>query len=218
MNDALATRSDWARRLREPSLALGLILAAAWFAPLVSGWTLVLQSVLGIGAVFVIIRSMMRDGVDPSDLGLRVDNLLVSSFTLLLTVLPLAVVHLFAGEPGFRWGRVPTYFVWALFQQFVVVAGAWRHFARRARSLTTWRSGLGAAALAAGFFALAHAPNLVLMGLVFGAEIAWLVCFTRFPNLFALALVHSLAAIVVKHDLVPGLLSSLKVGVRYWWP
>jgi hypothetical protein len=204
--------------LREPSVVLGAILAAAWLAPLVSGWNVVLQSVLGAGAVLVMIRSAMRDGVKPSDLGLRVDNLVVSSLFLLLTVVPLAALHLLVGKPGFHWSRVAVYFVWAFLQQLVIVVGAWRHFPQPPLSSMTWRSGLGAAAIAAGFFALAHAPNVVLMELVFGAELLWLMCFPRLRNLFALALVHALAANVVRDDLVPGWLPSLKVGVRYWWP
>jgi CAAX prenyl protease-like protein len=210
--------ASWIRRLREPSLVLGAILAAAWLAPLVSGWILMLQSVLGAGALLVIIRSAMRDGVAPSELGLRVDNLFVSSLFLLITIVPLAAVHLLVGKPGFRWSRVPTYLVWAFFQQLLIVAGAWRHFLQPTLSLMTWRSGLGAAVVAAGFFALAHAPNVPLMGLVFGAELVWLIAFIRLRNVFALALVHSLAANVVRHDLVPGYLSSLKVGIRYWSP
>jgi hypothetical protein len=53
---------------------------------------------------------------------------------------------------------------------------------------------------------------------VFGAELVWLFCFTRFSNLFALALAHSVAAIVVKHDLVPTWLPSMKVGLGLLWP
>jgi len=219
MDDASATTTGWVRRLREPALVFAAFLAAAWLAPLVSGWRLLLQSVLGIGAALAIVRSAMRDGVAPSELGLRVDNLFASSFLLLLlTVLPLAPVHMLAGGPSFRPSEVLIYLGWAFFQQFVVVAGVWRHFCRRTGAMTTWRSGLGAAALAAFLFALAHAPNLLLMGLVFGAEVVWLVCFTRFRNLFALALAHSLAAIVVKHDLVPRWLPSMKVGLGYWQP
>ncbi len=123
-----------------------------------------------------------------------------------------------AGKPGLRSIEVLIYFAWALLQQFVIVAGAWRHFRQPTGSVTGWRSDAGAATLAAGVFALAHAPNLVLMGLVFGAELVWLICFTRFRNLFALALAHTLAAIVVQQDLVPAWLSTMKVGLRYWRP
>ena len=115
MNDNSARRTSWIRRLREPSLVFGAILAAAWLAPLASGWSLMLQSVLGAGAVLVIIRGAVRDGVAPSEVGLRADNLFVSSLLLLLTVVPLAAVHLLVGKPGLRWSRVPTYLVWRSF-------------------------------------------------------------------------------------------------------
>ncbi len=85
-----------------------------------------MQVVLGIGALLAIIRSAMRDGVALSDLGLRVDNLVVSSFVfLLLTVPPLAAVHMLVGKPGLRSGEVLTYLAWAFFQQFVIVVGFW---------------------------------------------------------------------------------------------
>jgi hypothetical protein len=217
MDAALETMT--VRRLRAPAVVFGVFVAAAWLAPLLPAWRLVLQALLGMGALLAVIRNAMRDGVPLSELGLRADNLLASSFLLLLvTVLPLAAMHMLAGRPGFRPSEVLIYFGWALFQQFVVVAGFWRYFRRPTGTTTTWRSGLGAAVPSAGLFALAHAPNLALMGLVFAAELVWLVCFTRFRNLFALALAHSLAAIAVKHDLVPGWLSSMKVGLGYWRP
>jgi hypothetical protein len=219
MEDTLASTTGWGRRLREPVLVLGVFLAAAWLAPLVPDWRWAVQSVLGIGAVLAIVRSAIRDGVAFSELGLRVDNFPTSFVIfLVLTLLPLTAVRGLASDPGFGTSEVLTYFGWALFQQFIVVAGVCRHFRPRRGPTSTWRGGLGACALAAGLFALAHAPNLVLMGLVFGAELVWLVCFTRFRNLFALALAHSLAAIVVKHHLVPGWLPTMKVGLRYWRP
>jgi hypothetical protein len=205
--------------LREPALVFGVFLAAAWLPPLTPEWRLALQAVLGIGALLAVIRNVIRDGVTPSDLGLRVDNLPASSvLILLLTVLALAPVHMVAGKPGLRPSEVLIYLPWAFFQQLVVVAGFWRYFWRPAGAATTWGRAVGAAALAAGLFALAHSPNVALMGLVFAAELVWLVCFSRFRNLFALALAHSVAAIVVKHDLVPGWLPTMKVGLGYWWP
>jgi len=196
-----------------------VFLAAAWLPAPGSLWRLALQAVLGIAAAVAIVRNTVRDGVALRELGVRADNLFVSSAVLLLvTVLPLAVVHRLAGRPGLRPGEVPIYFGWALFQQFVIVAGFWRYLRRPTGAVTTWTSDIGAAAFTAALFALAHAPNLVLMAIVFVAELVWLICFTRFRNVLALALAHSVAAIVVKHDLVPGWLPSMKVGLGYWWP
>jgi hypothetical protein len=219
MEDLSEPTIGWLRRLREPAFVFGLFLAAAWLPAPASLWRLALQGVLGIAASVVIVRSAIQGRVGLSELGSRVDNLVPSSFVfLLVTAVPLAAVHRLAGKPGLRPGEVFIYTGWALFQQFVVVAGFWRHFRPATPEWTTWRTDLAAAAITAALFALAHAPNLVLMGLVFGAELVWLVCFTRFRNIFALALAHSVAAIVVKHDLVPGWLASMKVGFGYWWP
>ncbi len=217
MDDATATGTRSVRRFREPALVLGVFLAAAWLAPLAPEWTLALQATLGIGALVVIVRNAMRDGIASSELGFRIDNLFASSLVfLLVTVLPLAAAHRLAGRSGFRPTGVFVYLGWAFFQQFVVVAGFWRYF-REPTGTRSWWSTAGAAALTAALFALVHAPNLGLMGLVFAAELVWLVCFSRFRNLFALALAHSVAAIAVKHDLVPSWLPSMKVGLGYWW-
>jgi hypothetical protein len=207
------------RRLREPALVLGAIAAAAWLAPLAGRGTLTLQSVIGVAAGLAVVRSARRDRVSLSELGVRVDNLPVSSVVFLgLTLLPLAPVLGLARERDLRPGEVAAYFAWALLQQFGVVAAFWRHLRPGTGPWRSWGSELGAAAFAAGLFALAHAPNVALMGLVFGAELVWLAGFTRFRNLFALALAHSLAAIVVKHGLVPDWLPSMTVGLRYWRP
>jgi hypothetical protein len=207
------------RRLREPALVLGAIAAAAWLAPLAGRWTLTLQSVIGVVVGLAVVRSARMDGVAPSELGVRVDNLPGSLLAFLaLTLLPLMAMWGLARGAHLRLGEVAAYLGWALFQQLGVVAAFWRHLRPGTGPWRSLWSELGAAALAAGLFALAHAPNARLMGLVFGAELVWLVGFTRFRNLFALALAHSLAAIVVKHCLVPPWLPSMKVGLGYWRP
>jgi hypothetical protein len=196
--------TKWGRRLREPALILGAVLAAAWLAPLAGDWRWALQLGIGIAVVLAVFRSATMDGVALAELGVRVDNFPSASVAFLALTLCL--------------GEVAVYLGWALLQQFGVVAGFWRHLRPGNGPWRSWGGELGAATLAAGLFALAHAPNVRLMGLVFGAELVWLACFTRFRNLFALALAHSLAAIVVKHELVPHWLSSMKVGLGYWRP
>jgi hypothetical protein len=198
-------------------LVLALFLAAAWLAPLAPEARLALQSLLGIAALVVIMRSAVHDRVPLSELGLRVDNVVGSTaFFLAVTLLPLSAVWWLTGAHRFRSRDVLAYVAWALFQQFVVVAGVWRHFRPQTGRPSTWRSDVGPAALAAGLFAAAHAPNLKLIAIVFGAELVWLIGFTRFRNLFALALAHAVAAVVVKNSLLPGWLHSMKVGLGYW--
>jgi len=196
----------------------GLYLAAAWLAPLAPGGRRAVQAALGAGALLVLARGVRRDGVAPRELGLRVDNLVGSAvFFLALDAVPLVPVLGRAGLPDIAPGEVLTYSAWALFQQLLVTAGFWRHF-RDPAGRSSLRDAVRASALAAAVFALAHAPNLPLMGLVFGAELVWLLGFSRFRSLFALALAHALAALVIKHALVGGWLPTMKVGLGYWRP
>jgi hypothetical protein len=205
-------------RLREAALVFGLFLAATWLAPLVPGARRPLQAAIGLIALVILVRAVRRDGVAPSELGLRVDNLLGAAlfFLALDAVLLLSVIGR-AGLRAIRPEEVLIYGAWALFQQFVVAAAFWRVF-RPAAGRASIAKEAGASALAAALFAAAHAPNLPLMGLVFAAELVWLLGFTRFRNLFALALAHALAALVVKHALVGAWLPSMKVGLGYWRP
>jgi CAAX prenyl protease-like protein len=207
-----------ASRLGEGALVFGLFLAAAWLAPLFPGARLGLQAVIGTAALLVIVAGVRRDGVAPSELGLRLDNFFGAAAVFLFLDAVALVPHAgFAGPHDVRARDVLVYCAWALFQQLVVTAGFWRHFRP-----TTGRASSGdelrASAAAAALFALAHAPNLPLMGLVFGAELVWLLAFSRFRNLFALALAHAVAALVVKHELVGTWLQTMKVGLGYWRP
>jgi len=178
------------------------------------------QAFLGMAVLAVLFRGVRRDGVAASELGVRVDNLLAAVlFFLALDAVPLLSVLGRAGVEDMRRSidsqEVLTYWAWALFQQFLVTAGFWRHF-RSAAGGGSAGDELRAAALAATVFALAHAPNGPLMGLVFVAEVVWLLGFARFRNLFALALAHAVAALVVKDAFVGRWLPSMKVGLGYW--
>jgi len=207
-----------ASRLREAALVLGLFLAAAWLAPLVPGARRLVQALLGAAALVVLVRAVRQDGVALSALGLRVDNLPGAAlFFLALDALPLLSMLGPAALADIGVEDALTYWAWATFQQFVVTTGFWRVF-RPAAGRTTTGEEARASALAADLFAAAHAPNLRLMGLVFAAELVWLVGFARFRNLFALSLAHAVAALAARHALVGTWLPSMKVGLGYWRP
>jgi hypothetical protein len=161
---------------------------------------------VGAGAVLALSRSIARSGESPRDLGLRLDNLLPATAAF-LGVTALLALPAIAAESSISIApsEIFRYFLWALFQQFLVVAGFWRNFR-------------GNAVLSALVFALAHAPNLPLMALVLAAETVWLLLFARFRNLASLALAHAGAALVVSHALVPEWIPSLRVGLGYWPP
>jgi hypothetical protein len=190
--------------LLEPALVFGAFLVAAWILPLFPH-NVLLQSIVGAGAVVGLGWSLARKKDSLAVLGLRLDNLVSASAVLLLiTAILLAPAYWLDpdAEIEIALGKLFGYFLWALFQQFLVVAGFWRNF--RGHALPT--------ALA---FSLAHAPNFPLMALVLVAETLWLVLFARFRNLFGLALAHAFAAVIVGELLVPEWLSSLRVGIHY---
>jgi hypothetical protein len=187
---------------REPALVFGAFLAAAWLLPLLPQ-TVLLQSLFGVAAVLGLAFSLARRNDSLPALGIRIDNFLPAA-GVFLAVTAIAAAPLFWREEDIEIDALQLleYFFWASFQQFLVIAGFWRNLGKRAFP-------------AALVFSLAHAPNLPLMALVLAAETIWLFLFTRFRNLFALALAHALAALVAGQALVPEWLSSLRVGLHY---
>lgn len=201
----------------EPAILFGALVAASWIAPLVPEWTLEIQTILGIAAVAGLLWSAARDRVELSQLGLRWDNLLGSSVAFFVPTAILIASFPWRGERiTLTAGELSSYFLWALFQQFLVVAGFWRHFRGTLEARNPTPRVVMAAASTASIFAAAHAPNLPLAGLVFLAEALWLVLFARFRNLASLALAHAAAALAAAHTLVPDWLPSMTVGIRYW--
>lgn len=203
----------------EPALLFGSLVVAAWLAPLAPEWTVAIQTVLGVAAAAFLLWSARRDRVELGQLGVRADNVLGSSVAL---IAPTAVLLACLPWRGERFSldtiELSSYFFWALFQQFLLVAGFWRHFRGTLESRRPIAREVVAAASTAGVFAAAHAPNARLAGLVFLAETLWLLLFARFRNLASLALAHAAAALFVAQTLVPDWLPSMTVGIRYFRP
>ncbi len=188
--------------LREPALVFGAFLVASWILPLFPH-TVLLQSIVGVGAVLGLASRIARKKDSLAILGVRVDNVFPATVVfLLVTTVLVAPAYWMNGEIAIVLDELFGYFFWALFQQFLVVAGFWRNF--RSRALP-----------AALVFSLAHAPNVPLMVLVLVAETVWLFLFSRFRNLFSLAIAHAFAGLIVGQALVPDWLSSLRVGIHY---
>lgn len=201
----------------EPALLFGALLAAALLAPLVPEWTVAIQTFLGVTAAAGLLWSAARDRVELSQLGLRWDNLLGSSVAFFVPTAILIASFPWRGERiTLTAGELSSYFLWALFQQFLVVAGFWRHFRGTLEARAPMPREIMVAASTASVFAAAHAPNVALAGLVLLAETLWLVLLARFRNLASLALAHAAAALAVAHTLVPDWLPSMTVGLRYW--
>lgn len=157
------------------------------------------------------------------DLGLRFDNFLRA---MKLLAVPMLVVGLICVGLGlllgtrpdlFRWhperpiaGQLALGFAWGFVQQYVL-----QSFINR-RAQIVWQRGVRSVLLTAVIFALLHFPNPWLMLITFIGGLVWAFVYQRAPNLFALALSHSLMTWVLVSTLPTSALNHLRIGFKYF--
>ncbi len=198
------------------SVCVSFLLAAWFVAPMSggAGWLRVVPLGLAVGLMII---SHRERGETLHDLGWRRDNFGAAARLLVLPTLGFAVLFVLLGWRLGTVGLARDNFaawalwlpVWALLQQYVLQG----YINRRARFL--WGAGWRSIMLTAIVFALLHAPNPGLMAMTFTGGLLWAWVYQRAPNLFALALSHALAALVLARSLGP-LLRSLRVGISYF--
>lgn len=101
-------------------------------------------------------------------------------------------------------------FLWGLMQQYALQAIV----NRRAQEI--WGRGWVSTLAAALIFAILHLPNAWLTTATLAAGILWSAVYQRSPNLFALAISHSLMTSVLACSISPALLHGLRVGYNYF--
>jgi hypothetical protein len=135
--------------------------------------------------------------------------LIIGMLFLLLSLIP-ALPLTTPATPVQKWqgfsllealSRCSGYIVWAWLQQFFFL-GVINTNLRLAINTSDRRHSHAVALLTALLFALVHLPNLWLFLFTFVVEILLVYGFMRYGNLFAIALVHALMA-VLYHELLP---------------
>jgi membrane protease YdiL (CAAX protease family) len=101
-------------------------------------------------------------------------------------------------------------FLWALMQQYALQA-----IVNRRTQEILGRGSASILAVALVFAAL-HLPNLWLTVATLAGGILWAAVYQRAPNLYALALSHSIMTTVLASSISPVVLHGLRVGYNYF--
>lgn len=192
-------------------------LVAEWVVLGFAGRNKLILGVPVLLALALMVLSHRERGETLREIGFRVDNFVASCRLLLLpTIVTIVVIvasgwlnshTIFAGEFRTRYFALP---LWALFQQYVL-----NGFINR-RAQLAFGQGLKSTLLVAVLFALLHFPNPILMAVTFIGGLIWAIVYQRQPNLFALAISHSLTSLALALSLSSDLLNGLRVGFKYF--
>lgn len=178
----------------------------------------VLAAIPLIAAFGYILISHRLRGETLRDLGFRFDNFVPALMLLAIPTIIALACFLFIGwsAGGWRlsllWSR-PRYLllpVWALAQQYVT-----QGFINR-RAQTALGKGWKSVLITGAIFALLHMPNLNLVWLTFVGGIVWAAVYQRRPNLFALALSHTITSMILARALPNIWVNSMRVGLKYF--
>jgi membrane protease YdiL (CAAX protease family) len=200
------------------------IMIAEWMLAYVAGvMKLIVFIPVGL-ALAVMISSHRLRSETLRDLGFRMDNFLRASKILLGPMIVAAGLAVLAGfllktRPDLlRWhagrpivAQMGISTGWGLLQHYVL-----QGFINRRLQLI---QGPGAASilLTAVVFSALHFPNPWLMVVTFAGGAVWAFAYQRAPNLFALAISHSVITWVLVSTLPPSVLNHLRIGLRYFF-
>jgi membrane protease YdiL (CAAX protease family) len=171
---------------------------------------------IALALVFMLFSHRVH-GETLRDLGFRLDNFAAALKLLAIpTVVVVVVIIIFgrftnvdpiASPLRARFLLVP---LWALFQQYAL-----QGYINRRLQLALgsgWKSVLITGLL----FSVIHLPNPLLALLTLLGGVIWAAVYQRQPNLFALAVSHSITALTVTLFLPLNLITGLRVGFKYF--
>lgn len=199
------------------------ILIAEWILSAVVGRSKMVVAIpMTLAFVFIVCSQRLR-GESLRDLGFRLDNFLRAGKLLLLPMLLVAgscfLIGWWLGQGVnlLRWhsdrpilGQLLLGFGWGLVQQYVL-----QSFINR-RAQVVWGPGWFSILLVAIIFAGLHLPNPWLTVITFAGGVIWAAVYQRAPNIFALAVSHSVMTWVLVSTLPTSALNHLRVGFKYF--
>ncbi len=224
-SDAGLTTDTGDRKLAAWEIAsvVSSILIAEWIAASVAGGTRFIVAIpITLAFAFMTISHRLRNET-LRDIGFRFDNFLQSGLLLLLPMVVTAILCVvlgrwFGGQTNFQaWhagtpiiGQLALGFGWGMVQQYVL-----QGFINRRTQLIVGRGWLRVLLVAAIFSAL-HLPNVWLVVATFTGGLVWAAVYQRAPNLFALAVSHSVMTWVIVSTLPASALHHLRIGFKYF--
>ena len=199
------------------------IFIAEWLASVAVDWMRI-AVVVPIGLAFVLsISSHRLRGETLRDLGFRLDNFLRAAGLLTLPMIVTAIVCLaigwWTGEriDFLRWHisrplavQLILGFAWGFVQQYMLQSLVNR------RAQIIWGRGWLSVLVVAAIFAGLHLPNPALTVATFVGGVIWAAVYQRAPNIFALAISHSLMTWLVVSTLPASTLHHLRIGFKYF--
>ena len=216
MTRAANLESDYLAVWEIVSVVLSFLIAEWVVLAFVGSSKLILAVPISLALALMLISHRQR-GETLSEIGFRLDTVLNAARSLLLPTVGAVLVIVavawmlnqsFISAP---WrNRFLLLPVWALVQQYAL-----NGFINRRAQLAMgkgWQSVLVVALI----FGLLHLPNPLLSLLTFVAGLIWAVVYQRHPNLFALALSHSIISITLALAVSSKWLDSLRVGFKFF--
>ena len=199
------------------------VLIAEWILSAAAGRSKAIVAIPVTLAFVLMIGSRRLRRETLRDLGFRFDNFFLALKILLVPMIVVATVSFLVGawsgtRPDFlRWhaerpivGQLALGLGWGFVQQYVLQA-----FVNR-RAQIIWGPGAISVLLTSLVFAMLHLPNPWLMLVTVVGGLVWATVYQRAPNLFALALSHSVMTWVLVSTLPVSALNHLRIAFKYF--